>query len=135
MDKVLVQFRQVAGTEAMLGMSGPRTVIADRPQGKAGGMGLGFNGAELLALAIGGCFSNDLRYVAHEMDVELKDVEVDVTLRLGGTPLLATGAELTVHCTTADGDVATDVIAAAKARSMVSLALSQPVPISFVTGT
>ena len=28
---------------------------------------LGFNGAELLGLTIGGCFCNDLRYVAHAM--------------------------------------------------------------------
>lgn len=32
-------------------------------------MGLGFNGGQPLALAIGGCLCNDLRYVAHAMGV------------------------------------------------------------------
>ena len=32
-------------------------------------MGLDFNGGQPLALAIGGCLCNDLRYVAHAMGV------------------------------------------------------------------
>lgn len=54
MPSVSVHLNNIAGTEAAMGWAGSHTVIADRPVGKAGGMGLGFNGAELLALAIGG---------------------------------------------------------------------------------
>ena len=69
MVEVIVELRNVEGTEAAVGWAGGHTIVVDRPEGRSGGKGLGFNGAQLLALAIGGCFCNDLRYVAHEMNV------------------------------------------------------------------
>ena len=45
MSRTTVEFRTVPGTRAAVGRSGAHTVIADRPAGKAGGMGLGFNGS------------------------------------------------------------------------------------------
>ena len=65
MSVITADFHTIDGTEAAEGVSGGRSVIADRPAGVAGGQGLGFNGGQLLALAIGGCLCNDLRYVAH----------------------------------------------------------------------
>ena len=59
-----VQLRSIPDTEAAVGWAGSHTVMVDRPQGKAGGKDLGFNGGELLGIAIGGCLCNDLRYVA-----------------------------------------------------------------------
>ena len=67
-----VQLRNIPDTEAALGWAGGHTMVVDRPEGKAGGMGLGFNGGQLLALAIGGCLCNDLRYVAHDMGIALE---------------------------------------------------------------
>ena len=67
MPSVSVSFANVPGTEAALGRAGGHTVMADRPERKAGGMGLGFNGAQLLAPAIG-CFCNDLRYISHRLE-------------------------------------------------------------------
>ena len=58
MPEVTVQFRNIPDTEAALGWTGGRSIVVDRPDGKAGGMGLGFNGGQLLAMAIGGCFCN-----------------------------------------------------------------------------
>ena len=54
MVSMTVELRNVEGTEAAMGWAGGHTIVVDRPPGKAGGRGLGFNGAELLALAIGG---------------------------------------------------------------------------------
>ena len=71
MSTVTVELRNIVGTEAALGWAGAHTAVVDRPDGRAGGRGLGLNGAELLALTIGGCFCNDLRYVAHMTGVEL----------------------------------------------------------------
>lgn len=101
--KVDVQLTNLLGTEAAVGWVGGHTIIADRPEGKAGGMGLGFNGAQLLALALGGCFCNDLRYVAEEIGVELAAISVRVSLELDGKPLLATSAHMSVDCQTSDG--------------------------------
>jgi organic hydroperoxide reductase OsmC/OhrA len=97
MAEITVQLRNVHGTEAALGWAGSHTLIVDRAEGKAGGKGLGFNGGQLLGLAIGGCLCNDLRYVAHDLGVQLLSVEVDVTVRLEGNPALATAAEIAVR--------------------------------------
>jgi uncharacterized OsmC-like protein len=102
MPEIAVQLRNVHGTEAALGWAGSHTLIVDRAEGKAGGKGLGFNGGQLLGLAIGGCLCNDLRYVAHDLGVQLFSVEVDVTVRLEGSPALATAAEIAVRVEAAD---------------------------------
>src|SRR5438874_1093545 len=54
-----VEFRNVHGGAAAIGSAGPYTLVVDRPTG-GGGEGLGFNGGQLLYLAVGGCVSNDL---------------------------------------------------------------------------
>jgi organic hydroperoxide reductase OsmC/OhrA len=98
MVSMTVELRNVEGTEAAMGWAGGHTIVVDRPPGKAGGRGLGFNGAELLALAIGGCFCNDLRYVANDMGVGLGKIAVSVTVEMAGNPLLTTGARMAVSC-------------------------------------
>jgi len=100
----------VHGTEAALGWAGSHTLIVDRAEGKAGGKGLGFNGGQLLGLAIGGCLCNDLRYVAHDLGVQLLSVEVDVTVRLEGNPALATAAEVAVRVDAADKKTDVDAL-------------------------
>jgi organic hydroperoxide reductase OsmC/OhrA len=109
-----IEYRLLAGTRAAVGRSGNHTIVADRPEGKAGGMGLGFNGGELLALAIGGCFCNDLQVVADEMGLTITDLEISVTLQFGGTPSRTTGATMDVNCTLADGADPTELIERAR---------------------
>ena len=122
MVQSVVELRNVAGTEAALGWAGGHTVVVDRPDGKAGGMGLGFNGAQLLGLAIGGCYCNDLRYAAHDLGVQLGEIAVAVKIELEGSPLLATSAVLSVRCETSDGSDPKTVIA--RAWSVCTLANS-----------
>jgi uncharacterized OsmC-like protein len=110
MAEITVQLRNVHGTEAALGWAGSHTLIVDRAEGKAGGKGLGFNGGQLLGLAIGGCLCNDLRYVAHDLGVQLLSVEVDVTVRLEGNPALATAAEIAVRVDAADKKTDVEVL-------------------------
>lgn len=128
MPEISVTWRGIKGTEAALGWAGPRSLVADRPAGKAGGLGLGFNGGELLALAIGGCFCNDLQYVAHDRGVRLTDIEVEVTLQLQEAPLLVTGAAMTVKAE-GEGDVEA-VIAQAQAMSTVSNSIARGFPVT-----
>ena len=128
--KVDVQLRNLPGTQAAVGWAGAHTIVADRPEGKAGGLGLGFNGAQLLALALGGCFCNDLRYVADELGVKIGEISVDVAIELAGDPLVATAARLTVNCSTSDGSDPASVVERAKAGCMVSNSLSRGVPVS-----
>ncbi|MER9159733.1 MULTISPECIES: OsmC family protein [unclassified Mesorhizobium] len=133
MVSMTVELRNVGDTQAAMGWAGGHTIIVDRPEGKAGGMGLGFNGGQLLALAIGGCFCNDLRYVAEEMGITLNKIAVTVTLNLEGKPLLATSSTMTVSCTTLDGSDPAEIITRAAAISTVSNSLRQSVPVSIET--
>ncbi|HEV7368970.1 OsmC family protein [Arenibaculum sp.] len=130
MTSVTVELRNVEGTQAAMGWAGGHTVVVDRPEGRAGGMGLGFNGGQLLALAIGGCFCNDLRYVAETMGVALGRIAVTVTVTLEGDPLLATAATMEVSCETLDGTDAGDVVERAKRSCMVSNSLNRGVPVT-----
>jgi organic hydroperoxide reductase OsmC/OhrA len=52
-------------------------------------MGLGFNGGELLLLAIGGCYCNDICREAAKRGLVIKSVQVDVQADWGGDPVRA----------------------------------------------
>ena len=123
MATVTAQYRLVQGTLASVGHSGNHALIADRPEGKAGGQGLGFNGAQLLALALGGCFSNDVQYTADEMGLRVADLQVDVDLDLAGEPLVATRAEMRVVCSLENGADPSALLERASARCTVANSL------------
>ncbi len=125
-----VDIRNIQGTQAALGWAGSHTLVIDRPEGRAGGMGLGFNGAQLLGLTVGGCFANDLRYVAYQMGVEVGDIAISVDVALEGDPIIATSATMRVNVTMADGSAPAPVIAQAKAISMAMNSLTRGVPIT-----
>ena len=133
MVAMTVELRNVEGTEAAMGWAGGHTIVVDRPEGKAGGKGLGFNGGQLLGLAIGGCFCNDLRYVAHAQNVVIESLSVSVTVELGGDPFIATAAHVTVECILQDGSDPKPIIDKARADSTVSNSLAAGVPVSFRT--
>ena len=73
---------------AGLGIARSPTLTIDRPE-QAGGMGLGFNGGELLLLAIGGCYCNDIFREAAKLGMVIKSVQVDVQADWGGDPVRA----------------------------------------------
>ena len=109
-----------------MGWAGSHTMVIDRPEGKAGGLGLGFNGGQLLAIAIGGC--NDLRYIAHESGLQIEKISVTVSLDLEGAPLVATKAVLSVTCETSDGSDPKALIAHAWSMCTVANSLNRVVP-------
>lgn len=130
MVSLTVELRSVNNTQAALGWAGGHTIVVDRPDGRAGGMGLGFNGAQLLALAIGGCFCNDLRYVAQDIGAKLGSIAVTVAVELAGEPLLMTGATMTVACEMLDGSDAQDLIARTTSMTMVTNSIRNGVPVT-----
>lgn len=131
MTMMVVKLRGIPETEALVGWAGTHTIMVDRPEGKAGGQGLGFNGGQLLGLAIGGCLCNDLHYVAHEMGIRLASIAVDVTVTFDGSPLLATSAavEVAVEAVEPGADVE-GLVERAKAVSTVSNSISRGVPVT-----
>lgn len=83
-----VEFRNVSGEAAAIGSAGPYTLVVDRPA-DAGGRGLGFNGGQLLYLAIGGCVSNDLFREAATRGIRLSSVRVAVHGDFSGDPAVS----------------------------------------------
>jgi putative redox protein len=91
-----VEVRNVAGEPAAIGNAGPFTVVMDRPQ-DGGGRGIGFNGGQLLYLAIAGCVSNDLFREGRAAGIDLKRVRVSVRGDFTGEPPVSTPVEYDVE--------------------------------------
>lgn len=130
MGTTTIEYRVLPGTRAAVGRSGNHSLIADRPQGKFGGMGLGFNGGELLALAVGGCFCNDMQAIADQMGVTIAGLKVSVDVDFGGDPVRAIDARLTVECTLADGADPSELIERAKADTTIGNSLRAGIPVN-----
>jgi putative redox protein len=88
MTQTSVRVRTVQDAYVAVGWAGHRTLTVDR-ETQAGGMGLGFNGGELLLLAIGGCYCNDLFREAAKLGIVIRNVQVDVQADWGGEPVRA----------------------------------------------
>jgi uncharacterized OsmC-like protein len=83
-----VETQNVGGEVTALGSAGPFTLVVDRPS-EGGGGGLGFNGGQLLYLAVAGCISNDLFRDARADGIELSQVRVKVSGDFVGEPAVS----------------------------------------------
>jgi len=83
-----VDIRTMSDSSLAVGSGGPRTVTVDRAR-EAGGYGLGFNGGELLPLAIGGCYSNDIFREAGKRGISVRNVQLTVRAHWSGEPVRA----------------------------------------------
>jgi putative redox protein len=97
-DAYRVQLKTIGDGPTALGSAGPFTLVADRPIA-AGGGGLGFNGGQLLYLAVAACLSNDLYREAETLGIALKRVEliVDGDFPGRGQPSTPINVDLTVE--------------------------------------
>ena len=91
-----VETQNLDGRVTTLGRAGAHTLVIDRPL-EAGGGGLGFNGGELLHLAVAGCISNDFFREAQTLGIRLRSVRVSVRGGFGGDPAVSTGIEYDVQ--------------------------------------
>lgn len=130
MRTAIVEIRNVEGTEAALGRAGSHTLVIDRPSGRAGGMDLGFSGAQLLGLTIGGCFANDLRYVAAESGASIRTISITVEVALQGDPIIATAAVMQVSVEMADGADPAALLNRASEISMTMNSLSRGISVT-----
>jgi uncharacterized OsmC-like protein len=95
MPQTSVEIRTITGSSLAIGSSGPRTVTIDRAK-ESGGLGLGFNGGELLLLAIGGCYSNDVFREAAKRGLAVRHVQVTVNADWSGEPVRAQNVSFSV---------------------------------------
>ena len=78
----------VHGKPTAIGSAGPFTLVVDRPSDE-GGAGVGFNGGQLLYLAVAGCISNDLFREALAEGITLTNVRVTVRGDFAGDPAVS----------------------------------------------
>lgn len=96
MAQTKVSIRTIHGASAAVGWSNGHSVSIDRAE-TAGGMGIGFNGGELLLLAVGACYCNDLFREAGKMNLKITNVQVEVEANWGGDPIRATDLSYSVR--------------------------------------
>jgi len=96
MAQTAVHLRTIQGASAAVGWSGPHTLVVDRPK-EVGGLGIGFSGGEMMLLAIGGCYLNDLYREAAKRNVPVKSVQVSVEGDWGGDPVRAQNVSFSVR--------------------------------------
>jgi putative redox protein len=80
-----VETQNLDGRITSLGTAEQFTLVVDRPT-EGGGGGLGFNGGQLLYLAVAGCISNDLFREARTAGIELESVRIKVGGDFVGEP-------------------------------------------------
>ena len=102
-----VETISVDGRATALGSAGPFTLVVDRAP-EVGGRGLGFNGGQLLNLAVAACFSNDLFREAARLSIDLRRVRVTAHSEYGGTPVVSGPIEVELEI---DGNAPTERLA------------------------
>lgn len=126
---IRVSFANLPYSAAGAGRIGTRMVVADRPEGKAGGQGLGFSGGELFASALGGCFWNDLHYAADRLGQKLERAEVEAEITLAGHPLRVVRARVSARLKA--GPQARAIFDAAAADSTIANSVMAAIPVAF----
>ncbi len=101
-----VETVSVDGRTTALGSAGPFTLTVDRPA-EGGGGGQGFNGGQLLNLAVAGCISNDLFREAARAGITLRRVWVGVVSDYVEDPAVSTPIEYQVEM---EGDATEDAL-------------------------
>jgi organic hydroperoxide reductase OsmC/OhrA len=125
-----VSFNGIAGTGAAVGIAGKKSIIADRREGSAGGLGLGLSGGELQVLALGAGFFNQLHFSAAELDLVITHAAVDVALEFSDAPLLVTSARIVVALEVKTGpEDAAKLLRHAQAESTLSNSVSAGFPV------
>lgn len=102
-----VEVRSVDGGPTALGWGGSLTVVIDRST-EAGGRGLGFNGGQLLNLAVAGCVSNDLFREAATRGIRLDHVRIVAESDYAGSPAISTVIDYQVELS---GDASEEALA------------------------
>ena len=122
-------FRTIPGTQAVEGRTGGHAVVVDRPAGVAGGAGAGMNGGQLLALAIGGCLANDVRFIAAVRNDTIDDVQVNVSLEIDEDGVV-TSADVVIRLVVPDGVDTSTLVSEAVEISTVLNAVRNGFPVT-----
>jgi uncharacterized OsmC-like protein len=110
MAQMTVHVRSAHEGSFSVGWSGQHSLVIDRAQAD-GGQGMGFSGGQLLLLAIGSCYANDIFREAGQRGVEVLGVRVVVECDWDGDPPRANNVRFTTRVEAeADEDEIMDLI-------------------------
>lgn len=79
-----------------VGWTGQHSLVIDRSPSD-GGQGMGFNGGQLLLLALGACYANDVFREAARRQIEVVGIRVIVECGWGGDPIRAQDVQLSTR--------------------------------------
>ncbi|MGZ4399373.1 MAG: OsmC family protein [Gaiellaceae bacterium] len=88
MPQTSVHVRTAHDASFAIGWAGKHALTIDRPEHEAGS-GLGFNGGDLMLLALGASYANGLQRVAAERGIVILGLRVVVDCDWGGDPVRA----------------------------------------------
>lgn len=129
--ELTVHFRRIGGTEASIGWAGVKSIVADRPKGRAGGLGIGLSGGELLALSLGAGFHNQLFFSAEKLNLTITSLEIDVTVEVG-EDMMVSGSKISIQLDVESGpEDRTRLLEDAKCHSSVSNSVEKGFPVIF----
>lgn len=89
MSQMTVHVRSAHEGTFSVGWSAQHSLVIDRGPDD-GGQGMGFNGGQLMLLALGACFANDVFREADKREIEVHGVRVVVACDWEGEPARAT---------------------------------------------
>ncbi len=90
MAETKATIRTISGMQSAVGWVGNQTITIGRPEA-VGGDGLGYSGSQVLVLAVGTCFYNNLYYAADERGIKLRSVELEVVSGWTEEPKVSSG--------------------------------------------
>jgi uncharacterized OsmC-like protein len=139
MAQTTVHLRTLQAASSAVGWSGTHAITIDRSE-EAGGLGIGFNGGELLLLAIGGCYLNDVYREAAKRGIGVRSVQVAVEADWGGDPIRAQNVSFSVKVEAAapseaiaelikDTDVVAEIPNSLRLGTQVSLVKFEAIPV------
>jgi uncharacterized OsmC-like protein len=89
MSQMTVHVRSAHEGSFSVGWTGQHSLVIDRGP-EDGGQGMGFNGGQLMLLALGACYTNDVFREADQRGIEVHGVRVVVECDWEGEPPRAT---------------------------------------------
>jgi uncharacterized OsmC-like protein len=96
LPQTTVHVRSAHDATFAVGWVGKHSLTIDRPETEAGS-GVGFSGADLLLLALGACYANDLQQEADTRGIQLHGVRIVCDCDWGGEPVRAQNVRLAVR--------------------------------------
>ena len=132
MPQMTVHVRSAHEGSFSVGWTGQHSLVIDRGPAE-GGQGMGFNGGQLLLLALGACYANDIFREAATRELEVLGVRVVVECDWGGEPARAQNIRYSTRVEAeADEDEIMELIRHVDEIAEVHNSVRAPTPVELV---